>query len=59
MDSGTDRFIGQIGGKDRLLAVHRLAHFPMHVSAGVDTNAALAMRQKQTDVLSVPEVSRL
>ena len=50
-DSGTTRFIGQIGGKDRLLAVHRLAHFPMHVSVGVDTNAALAIWQKQTDVL--------
>ena len=50
-DSGTTRLIGQIGGKDRLLAVNRLAHFPMHVSVGVDTDAALAIWQGEVDVL--------
>jgi diguanylate cyclase (GGDEF)-like protein/PAS domain S-box-containing protein len=50
-DSGTTRLIGQIGGKDRLLAVKRLAHFPMHVSVGVDTDAALAGWQREVDVL--------
>jgi diguanylate cyclase (GGDEF)-like protein/PAS domain S-box-containing protein len=50
-DSATTRFIGQIGGKDRLLAVRRLAHFPMFMSVGVDTSAALAIWQKQTNVL--------
>jgi diguanylate cyclase (GGDEF)-like protein len=50
-DSGTARFVGQIGGKDRLLAVHRLADFPMFISVGVDTNAALAIWQKQTNIL--------
>jgi diguanylate cyclase (GGDEF)-like protein len=50
-DSGAIRFIGQIGSKDRLLAVHRLADFPMFLSVGVDTSAALAIWQKQTDIL--------
>jgi diguanylate cyclase (GGDEF)-like protein len=50
-DSATVHFVGQIGGKDRLLAVHRLADFPMFISVGVDTSAALAIWQKQTDIL--------
>ena len=50
-NSATTRFIGQIGGKDRLLAVHRLADFPMFISVGVNTETALAIWQKQTDVL--------
>ena len=50
-DSGTARFIGQIGGKDRLLAAHRLAHFPVVISVAIDTAAALAIWQKETDVL--------
>jgi diguanylate cyclase (GGDEF)-like protein len=50
-DSGTARFVGQIGGKDRLLAAHRLAHFPVVISVAIDTAAALAIWQKETDVL--------
>ena len=50
-DSGTVRFIGHIGGKDRLLAAHRLAHFPVVISVAIDTAAALVIWQKQTDVL--------
>jgi diguanylate cyclase (GGDEF)-like protein len=50
-DGGTTRIIGQIGGKDRLLAVRRLAHFPMFISVGVDTSAALASWKEQTDIL--------
>jgi diguanylate cyclase (GGDEF)-like protein len=50
-DSATTRIIGQIGGKDRLLAVHRLADFPMFLSVGVDTSSALAIWQRETDVL--------
>jgi diguanylate cyclase (GGDEF)-like protein len=50
-DSGTARFIGRIGQKDRLLAAHRLAHFPVVISVAVDTAAALAIWQKQTDIL--------
>jgi diguanylate cyclase (GGDEF)-like protein len=50
-DSATTRIIGQIGGKDRLLAVHRLADFPMFISVGVDTSSALAIWQRETDVL--------
>jgi diguanylate cyclase (GGDEF)-like protein/PAS domain S-box-containing protein len=50
-ESGTTRFIGTIGGKDRLLAAHRLAHFPAIISVAVDTAAALAIWQKQTIIL--------
>jgi diguanylate cyclase (GGDEF)-like protein len=50
-NSGTVRFVGQIGGKDRLLAAHRLAHFPIVLSVAVDTAAALAIWQKETDLL--------
>jgi diguanylate cyclase (GGDEF)-like protein len=50
-DSVIVHFVGQIGGKDRLLAVHRLADFPMFISVGVDTSAALAIWQKQTNIL--------
>jgi diguanylate cyclase (GGDEF)-like protein/PAS domain S-box-containing protein len=50
-DNGTARFIGHIGGKDRLLAAHRLAHFPVVLSVAVDTSAALAIWQNQTDIL--------
>ncbi len=50
-DSGTTRFVGRIGHKDRLLAAHRLAHFPVVISVAVDTAAALAIWQKQTDIL--------
>jgi diguanylate cyclase (GGDEF)-like protein len=50
-DGGTARFVGQIGGKDRLLAAHRLAHFPVVISVAIDTAAALAIWQKETSVL--------
>jgi diguanylate cyclase (GGDEF)-like protein len=50
-DSGTARFVGHFAGKDRLLAAHRLAHFPIVISVAIDTAAALAIWQKQTDVL--------
>ena len=49
--SGTARFIGEIGGKDRLLAAHRLAHFPIVLSVAEDTSAALAIWQKETVTL--------
>jgi Cache domain len=44
-DSGAVRFIGQIGGRDRLLAAHRLAHFPAIITVAEDTGAALAIWQ--------------
>jgi len=50
-DGGTARFVGQIGGKGRLLAAHRLAHFPVVISVAIDTAAALAIWQKETSVL--------
>jgi len=50
-NGGTARFIGEITGKDRLLAARRLAHFPVVLSVAEDTAAALAIWQKQTDIL--------
>ncbi len=50
-DSGTARFTGQITGKDRLLASHTLAHFPVVISVAVDTDAALAIWQKEVNTL--------
>jgi PAS domain-containing protein len=50
-DSGTIRFIGKMEGKDRLLAAHRLAHYPLHIAVVLDTDAALARWQKETQVL--------
>ena len=50
-NSGTARFIGEIGGKDRLLAAHRLAHFPVVLSVAEDASAALALWQKETVTL--------
>jgi len=50
-DSATTRIIGQIGGKDRLLAIHRLPDFPMFISVGVNTSTAVAIWQSQTSIL--------
>jgi diguanylate cyclase (GGDEF)-like protein len=50
-DSGTARFIGKMEGKDRLLAAHRLAHYPLFVSVALDTGAALADWQNETNIL--------
>jgi diguanylate cyclase (GGDEF)-like protein/PAS domain S-box-containing protein len=50
-DSGVAHVTGQIAGKDRLIAVHRLAHFPVLLTVAKDTSAALAIEQKQIDVL--------
>ncbi len=49
-DGGAMRFVGHLGGKDRLLAAHRLAHFPLVLSVAIDTAAALAIWQKETNV---------
>jgi diguanylate cyclase (GGDEF)-like protein len=49
--SGTARFVDQMEGKNRLLAAHRLAHYPMFISVAVDTGAALADWQKETNLL--------
>jgi diguanylate cyclase (GGDEF)-like protein len=50
-DSGAIRFVGHFGGKDRLLAAHRLVHFPLVLSVAIDTAAALALWQKETNIL--------
>ena len=50
-DGGTARFIGEMEGKDRLLAAHRLAHYPLFISVAVDTGAALAGWQKEANIL--------
>ncbi len=50
-DSGAARFIGTMESKDRLLAAHRLAHFPMFVSVAVDVDTALADWRNETYIL--------
>jgi diguanylate cyclase (GGDEF)-like protein/PAS domain S-box-containing protein len=50
-NSGTARFVGKIGGKDRLLAAHRVAHFPAFITVAVDTDAALVSWRQQTNIL--------
>ena len=50
-DRATIRFIGQMEGKDRLLAAQRLEHFPLHVSVAVDVAAALAKWRKEAILL--------
>ena len=52
-DSGAARFVGKIGGKDRLLAAHRVAHFPAFITVAEDTSAALTSWQQQTIILVV------
>lgn len=49
--SGTAHYIGQIDGTDRLLAAHRVAHYPLFISVAMDTDAALANWQNETNVL--------
>src|SRR5262245_51730186 len=41
-DRGTIRIIGKMDGKDRILAGQRVAHYPIVVSVGIDSAAALA-----------------
>jgi diguanylate cyclase (GGDEF)-like protein/PAS domain S-box-containing protein len=48
-DSGTVRYSPR-GGKDRLLAAHRLVHFPLLVSVAVEADAALAHWREETKV---------
>ena len=50
-DSATARFVGTIYRNDRLLAAHRLAHFPMYMSVAVDVRAALADWRQETYIL--------
>jgi diguanylate cyclase (GGDEF)-like protein/PAS domain S-box-containing protein len=40
-DRGTVRFVGQMDGQERILAVHRLAHFPVYTAVGTDMSSAL------------------
>jgi diguanylate cyclase (GGDEF)-like protein len=51
INSGAARYMSKTTGKDRLLAAHRLADFPVVLSVAEDTAAALAVWQKQTDIL--------
>ena len=50
-DRATIRFVGQMEGKDRLLAAQRLEHFPLHISVAVDVAAALAKWRKEVILL--------
>jgi diguanylate cyclase (GGDEF)-like protein/PAS domain S-box-containing protein len=50
-DSGTARIIGRMDGKDRLLAAHKLAHYPLLISVAANTSAVLAGWKDETKVL--------
>lgn len=50
---GKIRLIGQMDNKDRLFAVHRLAHFPIAVSVGMNVDAALADWRREAELLGV------
>ena len=50
-NKGTARYIGRIDGTDRLLAAHRLDHYPLFISVAVDTGVALTSWQKETNIL--------
>lgn len=50
-NNGTTRFLGTMEGKDRMLAAHRLAHYPLLISTAQDVGAALAGWKKETRIL--------
>jgi PAS domain-containing protein len=50
-NSGTSRFVGIIDGKERLLAAHRLRHYPLHVGVSQHVEAALAGWRSEVQVL--------
>jgi diguanylate cyclase (GGDEF)-like protein/PAS domain S-box-containing protein len=50
-DSGTVRLIGKMDGKDRLLAAHRLRHYPLVIAVTTDADAALASWRDQRNLL--------
>jgi diguanylate cyclase (GGDEF)-like protein/PAS domain S-box-containing protein len=47
----TTRYPGKIDGKDRVLAAHRLGHFPLYVTAARDIDFALAPWYQETKLL--------
>jgi diguanylate cyclase (GGDEF)-like protein len=51
-ENGTVRMVGGMEGKDRLLAIQRLADYPFFVSAGFDTDSALAGWRRETAVVA-------
>ena len=50
-NKGTARYIGQIDGTDRLLAAHKLDHYPLFISVAVDVGTALTSWRKETNIL--------
>jgi diguanylate cyclase (GGDEF)-like protein/PAS domain S-box-containing protein len=46
-DSGVWRLVGKMDGKDRVLAAHRLAHFPLFVTVGIEEHAIASDWRKQ------------
>ena len=50
-DNGTIRFKSMFVGKDRILAAHRIAHYPLYVSAALDIETVLADWRDETRVL--------
>jgi len=50
-NEATLRYSGKIAGKDRVLAAHRLGHFPLYISAARDIDFALAAWYQETRLL--------
>ena len=50
-DHGTVRLISQINGRDRLLAVRKLPHYPLVMTVGLDVATALADWENQAGYL--------
>src|SRR5436190_3376052 len=50
-NSGTARLIGKMDGRDRLLAAHRLPHYPLVIAVTTDADAALASWRDQRNLL--------
>ena len=50
-NSGTARLIGKMDGKDRLLAAHRLSHYPLVIAVTTGVDAALASWRNERNLL--------
>jgi diguanylate cyclase (GGDEF)-like protein/PAS domain S-box-containing protein len=49
--SGTTRLVGRMDGQERILAAHHLPHYPLHISVGRRTEAALAGWKRDVQLL--------
>ena len=50
--SGSVRLVGKMDGKDRILATHRLRHFPFIVTTGLNTDVILSAWRKDAAIVA-------